>query len=103
MTDPTPQRPGYQHAPHYRLLLGCGAAAAVLAVVGSVVNFELGPDPKVPVPPGTSARPSGLPTSFPTDLPTALPTGFPTGPPSFPTQLPADVPTGAPDDPVRTS
>lgn len=127
MADPTSQRPGYQRAPHYPLLLGCGAAAAVLAVIGAVVNFGVRPEAKVPVPPGMSARPSGLPTNhptslptnfptrlptnFPTSLPTGFPTSFPTGLPShiptslpsFPTQLPTDVPTGVPGAPGRTS
>ncbi|MFE4856897.1 PT domain-containing protein [Streptomyces sp. NPDC056670] len=86
--------PGYQRAPHYGLIVGCGVAAVVLAVCGAVVNFGPNLDPKSPTLP---TRPSGLPSGFPTSLPSGYPTGLPTGLPSgFPTSLPSDYPTGIP-------
>ncbi|MEV5510015.1 hypothetical protein [Streptomyces orinoci] len=123
MTDPThppvarhdyptlptpPEPPGYQRAPHYRLMLGCAAAAAVLAVGAAVVNFGPQPDPKLPsvpglpsgLPTGLPGLPSGLPTGLPTDLPTDLPTGLP---PGLPTGSPPRLPTGLPGLPGGSS
>lgn len=65
--------PGYQQAPQFRIIVGCGIGALLLATFAAVVNFTTGQHPETDQIPGEGSNLTiGRTAVLPTDLLAAL-------------------------------